>query len=108
MRASETNNKFPDHTFDNGVSHKQLASLISCLILVYLGDEDRQLVFRAALNAEPQTTDLLPCDLDHALLEITPKFRREYSRRQARVAISGWGGWVLRRTFSGTHFVVSP
>lgn len=56
-------------TFYNSVTYKQLPRLVSGLVLVYLGDEDGQLVLRAALDAEPQPAHLLAGYLDHPLLE---------------------------------------
>jgi len=61
---------FIDDTFDNCVSYKKLAALIGGLTLINSRYEYRKLMFRSTLYAQPQTTDLLPSDLHHALFSV--------------------------------------
>lgn len=61
---------FVDDTFNNCVPYEKLATLIGGLTLINPWYEYWKLMFRSTLYAQPQTTDLLPGDLHHALLSV--------------------------------------
>lgn len=61
---------FADDTFNNCVPYEKLATLIGGLTLINPWYEYWKLMFRSTLYAQPQTTDLLPGDLHHALLSV--------------------------------------
>jgi len=58
------------NTFNNRVSYEELAALIGGLTLIDSRYEYWKFVFRSTLYAQPQTTDLLPGDLHHALFSV--------------------------------------